>query len=180
EARAGRTIIMIAHRLSTIKTADIIAGIHAGRVVEQGTHSELMKKNGIYHSLVMLQNNGKDNHAENASLESSFDNESSGAAFDISMIEDEENFQPSLKDVEYMLAPIKSGNLKNGSIRRKSKEDPSEKKKTECVASMTILRRILQLNKPEWLCTVIGLIFAAISGALIPSFSIILSKSIGV
>ncbi|XP_069585917.1 ATP-dependent translocase ABCB1-like isoform X3 [Ranitomeya imitator] len=188
KARAGRTIIMIAHRLSTIKTADIIAGIHAGRVVEQGTHSELMKKNGIYHSLVMLQNNGKDNHAENASLESSFDNESSGAAFDISMIEDEENFQPSLKDVEYMLAPIKSGNLKNGSIRRKSKEDPSEKKTSkkkygvadeECVASMTILRRILQLNKPEWLCTVIGLIFAAISGALIPSFSIILSKSIG-
>ncbi|XP_077124839.1 ATP-dependent translocase ABCB1-like isoform X2 [Ranitomeya variabilis] len=189
DARAGRTIIMIAHRLSTIKTADIIAGIHVGRVVEQGTHRELMKKNGIYHSLVMLQNDGKGNHAENTSLESSFDIESSGAEFDISKIEDEENFQPSLKDVEYMLSPIKSGNLKNGSIRRKSKEDPSEEKTSkkkygvadeECIASMALLRRILQLNKPEWLCIVIGLIFAGISGVIIPSFAIILSKSVGV
>ncbi|XP_073437562.1 phosphatidylcholine translocator ABCB4-like isoform X4 [Dendrobates tinctorius] len=189
KARAGRTIIMIAHRLSTIKTADIIAGIHDGRVVEQGTHRELIKKNGIYHSLLMLQNEGKGSHAEDTGLESSFDNESSVAAFDISKIEDEENFQPTLQDVENMLAPIKSGNFKNGSIRRKSKGDPSEKKTSrkkygvtdkDCDASMALLRRILKLNKPEWLCILIGLIFAAISGVIIPLFGIILSKSIGV
>ncbi|XP_073437552.1 ATP-dependent translocase ABCB1-like isoform X1 [Dendrobates tinctorius] len=188
KARTGRTIIMIAHRLSTIKTADIIAGIHGGRVVEQGTHRELMKKNGIYHSLVMLQNEGKGSHAEDTGLESSFDNESSVAAFDISKIEDEENFQPTLQDVENMLAPIKSGNFKNGSIRGKSKGDPLEKKTSrkkygvtvkECDASMALLRRILKLNKPEWLCILIGLIFAAISGVIIPIFAILLAKSIG-
>ncbi|XP_073533933.1 ATP-dependent translocase ABCB1-like isoform X2 [Phyllobates terribilis] len=188
KARAGRTTIMIAHRLSTIKTADIIASIQGGIVVEQGTHSELMKKNGIYHSLVMLQNQGNGNHAENNCSENPFDNENSGAAFDNSLIQDEEDFQPTFQDVENMLAPIKSGSFQNGSIRRISKEDPLEKKtsmKKSGVAneardiSIALLRRILELGKPEWIYVVIGLIFAAISGIVIPSFAIALSKSIG-
>uniref|UniRef100_A0A4W4FVN6 ATP-binding cassette sub-family B member 5 n=1 Tax=Electrophorus electricus TaxID=8005 RepID=A0A4W4FVN6_ELEEL len=55
KARAGRTTIVIAHRLSTIRSADVIAGFQEGRVVEQGTHKELMIKKGIYYSLVMQQ-----------------------------------------------------------------------------------------------------------------------------
>ncbi|KAG2465266.1 MDR1 protein, partial [Polypterus senegalus] len=55
KARAGRTTIVIAHRLSTIRTADIIAGFQNGVVCEQGTHSELMEKKGLYYSLVMQQ-----------------------------------------------------------------------------------------------------------------------------
>ena len=58
----GRTTIVVAHRLSTIKTADMIAGIHEGRVVEQGSHSELMKDEaGVYYQLVTNQT--KDNQA---------------------------------------------------------------------------------------------------------------------
>uniref|UniRef100_A0A9J8D2X0 ATP-binding cassette sub-family B member 5 n=1 Tax=Cyprinus carpio carpio TaxID=630221 RepID=A0A9J8D2X0_CYPCA len=55
KARAGRTTIVIAHRLSTIRSADIIAGFSEGKVVEQGTHRELMAKKGVYYSLVMQQ-----------------------------------------------------------------------------------------------------------------------------
>uniref|UniRef100_A0A8C8RQA6 ABC-type xenobiotic transporter n=1 Tax=Pelusios castaneus TaxID=367368 RepID=A0A8C8RQA6_9SAUR len=55
KARAGRTTIMIAHRLSTIRTADIIAGLHKGSIVELGTHNELMARKGIYYSLVTQQ-----------------------------------------------------------------------------------------------------------------------------
>uniref|UniRef100_A0A9J7X3U9 ABC-type xenobiotic transporter n=1 Tax=Cyprinus carpio carpio TaxID=630221 RepID=A0A9J7X3U9_CYPCA len=55
KARAGRTTIVIAHRLSTIRSADIIAGFSEGKVVEQGSHGELMAKKGVYYSLVMQQ-----------------------------------------------------------------------------------------------------------------------------
>jgi len=55
KAREGRTTIVIAHRLSTIQTADVIASIEAGRVVEMGTHLELMDNEGLYFELVTAQ-----------------------------------------------------------------------------------------------------------------------------
>ncbi|EAU31751.1 hypothetical protein ATEG_07489 [Aspergillus terreus NIH2624] len=52
----GRTLITIAHRLSTIKNADNIIVMRQGKLVEQGTHSELIAANGAYAELVRLQN----------------------------------------------------------------------------------------------------------------------------
>ena len=51
KAREGRTSIVIAHRLSTIYNANCIAVIKGGAVAEAGTHSELLKKRGIYFTL---------------------------------------------------------------------------------------------------------------------------------
>ena len=55
KAREGRTSIVIAHRLSTIYNADQIAVMRRGKVAEQGTHSELLVKKGIYYKLNSLQ-----------------------------------------------------------------------------------------------------------------------------
>ena len=58
-AAQGRTTIAVAHRLSTIQKADMIYVFDQGRVVENGTHVELLKVGGKYSELVNLQSLGK-------------------------------------------------------------------------------------------------------------------------
>jgi ATP-binding cassette subfamily B protein len=56
----GRTAFVIAHRLSTIRRADQVLVIDDGRIIERGTHSELLERGGFYHDLYM----GQFRHAE--------------------------------------------------------------------------------------------------------------------
>ena len=51
----GRTSFVIAHRLSTITGSDLILAVQDGRIVEQGTHRQLMRKKGYYYSLYSRQ-----------------------------------------------------------------------------------------------------------------------------
>jgi ATP-binding cassette subfamily B protein len=51
----GRTTVIIAHRLSTVRNANRIAVVESGRIVEIGSHQELMEKNGAYAALVRTQ-----------------------------------------------------------------------------------------------------------------------------
>ncbi len=54
----NRTSIVIAHRLSTVQKADAIVVLQKGKIVEQGSHSELLQKNGVYKNLVQMQSLG--------------------------------------------------------------------------------------------------------------------------
>jgi ATP-binding cassette subfamily B protein len=47
-ARAGRTVVMVAHRLRTVQRADHIVFLDNGRIVEQGSHNELLLRGGRY------------------------------------------------------------------------------------------------------------------------------------
>lgn len=55
KAAEGRTTVAIAHRLSTIQGADMIYVLEGGRVVEQGSHEELVNGKGKYYEMVRLQ-----------------------------------------------------------------------------------------------------------------------------
>ncbi|MBC2643265.1 MULTISPECIES: ABC transporter ATP-binding protein [unclassified Rhodococcus (in: high G+C Gram-positive bacteria)] len=55
EALAGRTAVVIAHRLSTVRAADLILVVESGRIVERGTHTELLAAGGRYEELYRTQ-----------------------------------------------------------------------------------------------------------------------------
>jgi ABC-type multidrug transport system fused ATPase/permease subunit len=52
---AGRTTFVIAHRLSTVRRADLILLLEDGRIVERGTHEDLMRARGTYYDMVIRQ-----------------------------------------------------------------------------------------------------------------------------
>ncbi|NDD64686.1 MAG: ABC transporter ATP-binding protein, partial [Acidobacteria bacterium] len=55
EVMRGRTSLVVAHRISTVEGADLICVLDQGRIVERGTHAELMARNGVYTDLFERQ-----------------------------------------------------------------------------------------------------------------------------
>lgn len=67
-AAQGRTTIVIAHRLSTIRTADNIVVMSQGRLVEQGSHNDLVERQGAYYNLVEAQRLSAENEEKEENL----------------------------------------------------------------------------------------------------------------
>ena len=67
EQTRDATVILIAHRISTLMSADHILVMDRGRVIEEGTHAELLNRDGVYRRVYELQAEGLDPDGEGAS-----------------------------------------------------------------------------------------------------------------
>ncbi|XP_047550300.1 phosphatidylcholine translocator ABCB4 isoform X6 [Lutra lutra] len=164
KAREGRTTIVIAHRLSTIRNADIIAGFEDGVIVEQGSHGELMKKEGVYFKLVNMQTSG--NQVQSGEFDLELNNEK--AAVDMTP----NGWKSSLFRNSTRKSLRNSWKYQNGL-------DVEAKELDENVPPVSFLK-VLKLNKTEWPYFVVGTVCAIANGALQPAFSIIFSEMIAV
>uniref|UniRef100_A0A673H3V8 Multidrug resistance protein 1-like n=1 Tax=Sinocyclocheilus rhinocerous TaxID=307959 RepID=A0A673H3V8_9TELE len=162
KARAGRTTIVIAHRLSTIRSADIIAGFSEGKVVEQGTHRELMAKKGVYYSLVMQQGETGEESSETETPEGGME-----------MQMESGTFRRSLRRGSERRSSRKKSSKKKS---KKSKQDKKEKEKAPEIP----FTKILALNKPEWPYLLVGTLASLVGGAVYPCVAILFAKIIGV
>ncbi|KAI6672600.1 hypothetical protein NL676_000506 [Syzygium grande] len=177
---ANRTTVIVAHRLSTIRNADMIAVIHQGKIVERGSHSELLKDpDGAYSQLIRLQQ-------VNAEQDQATDDQSKS-----------ENLLDGRQSSQRMsLRSISQGSSGVGNSSRHSlsisfglatglnapdgapaNPESSSLEKTEAAAEVSI-RRLAYLNKPEVPVLLIGSIFAIIAGMVFPIFGILLSTAI--
>ncbi|NWV67954.1 MDR1 protein, partial [Malurus elegans] len=162
KARAGRTTIVIAHRLSTIRTADTIAGFEKGVVVEQGTHSELMLQKGVYYSLVMQQ--------VRANLFFLFLPPNFYSAIDVLGHETAKQQISSIEGFQQFTKRVHCSKPNEHPLRNFFQEED---------LPAVPYSRILALNKPEWLYVLLGVIAAAVIGAVHPAFAVIFGKIIG-
>ncbi|XP_059252912.1 phosphatidylcholine translocator ABCB4 isoform X3 [Mustela nigripes] len=164
KAREGRTTIVIAHRLSTIRNADVIAGFEDGVIVEQGSHRELMKKEGVYFRLVNMQTSG--NQVQSGEFDLELNNEKAAA-----------DMAPNgWKSRLFRNSTHKS--LRN-SRKYQNGLEVEAKELDENVPPVSFLK-VLKLNKTEWPYFVVGTVCAIANGALQPAFSIIFSEMIAV
>ncbi|NXO70939.1 MDR1 protein, partial [Phainopepla nitens] len=161
KARAGRTTIVIAHRLSTIRTADTIAGFEKGVVVEQGTHSELMLQKGVYYSLVMQQ------VRENLFT---FFLQFTKLVVDVLGHETAKQQISSIEGFQHFTKTVHCS--------RPDEHPLSGEFYEENLPAVSYLK-ILALNKPEWFCVLLGIIAAAVIGAVNPTFAVVFAKIIG-
>ncbi|OXB84706.1 UNVERIFIED_CONTAM: hypothetical protein H355_001183 [Colinus virginianus] len=164
KAREGRTTVVVAHRLSTVRNADLIAVFEGGVITEQGNHSQLLEKKGIYYKLVNMQ-----------AIETEDPSSEKGEnAVDVKKSGSESILDESLKK-----------GLRRGSTRRSMKKpgepnsaDGEGSSPAEELPPVSFLE-VMKLNKKEWPYFVAGTISAIANGALQPAFSVIFSEIIG-
>ncbi|XP_041662861.1 bile salt export pump [Cheilinus undulatus] len=173
KVRTGRTTISIAHRLSTIRNADVIIGFDHGQAVEKGTHSELLERQGVYFTLVTLQNQDT----------SKTDNdEISEALEDFSVKARSGSLRASKRSITRLRS---QSTLSSGSLKilpdmmmtpgSQTYEEGAEEEQEESAP----VARILKYNQPEWPYMLLGSLGAAVNGSVNPIYAVLFSQILG-
>ncbi|KAJ1101123.1 hypothetical protein NDU88_006195 [Pleurodeles waltl] len=175
KARAGRTTILIAHRLSTVRTADVIAAVENGIIIEQGSHSELMEEKGVYYSLVMQQVERKPSEVPEVKYTEDEEDDVLGTLNEITPhVSQNENYYRR-KSV-FSVRSRTSGSTSSTKKRKLEKKRNTEQKEDLPEVPFT---RILAWNKPEWFYLIICLLSSVIAGGVSPAFSLLHGMLIG-
>ncbi|CAO1945643.1 unnamed protein product [Urochloa humidicola] len=169
----GRTTLIVAHRLSTIRSADCIAVVHQGKVVEQGVHDELLKDpNGAYSQLIRLQ------QAHTAEMHETPNTEVPGSIYksrSLSLEQSRARDSPRNRGQHSFTKSI--GLSGYDELNRQvitDRHDHEEVGESKAPKKAPI-RRLFKLNKPEAPVLLLAVIAAFVHGLLFPSFSIMMS-----
>ncbi|TGO28765.1 hypothetical protein BPAE_0023g00300 [Botrytis paeoniae] len=173
-AAEGRTTITIAHRLSTIKDADNIVVMTEGRIVEQGTHNDLLARQGAYYRLIEAQKIAE-------TKEMSAEEEAEIDAKDDQLVRKMSN---KVGGIEYTEDPDDKNILNKlmrtlteksqSSLALQGKISPSEQHDS----LWTLIKLIASFNKTEWKLMLVGLLFSIICGGGNPTQAVFFAKNI--
>ena len=172
-AAKGRTTIVIAHRLSTIKTAENIVVMSQGRIVEQGTHDELLEREGAYYNLVEAQRISAEKQEENAVVDAELDG--AGAKLTNTLSEKSNAFEEDPDDVNI-------ANKLNRTATEKSQSSVVLQNRKAQVGGKyslwTLIKLIGSFNKKEIPLMLVGLFASIIAGGGNPTQSVFFAESI--
>ncbi|XP_059477636.1 ATP-dependent translocase ABCB1-like [Neocloeon triangulifer] len=159
QASNGRTTIVVAHRLSTVKGVDRIVVFEGGKVVEEGTHNDLMAKGGAYYNLVATQT---EHQASDQSILSE------AVKREENEVDEKERKAIAFSRQESIL----ENNKEEGTLGYPIEGDPED-------VEAPVLA-ILKLNKREWKEITFGCIGAFIVGCSMPVFAVLFGDVYGV
>ena len=171
-AAQGRTTIVIAHRLSTIKTADNIVVMSKGRIVEQGTHDELLDRRAAYYNLVEAQRISAEAEAKQVE-DQMVDTETSADVEKITSVKHEA--MDNQDDIDLMHKLDKSTTTKSAASLELQKKQQEQKPH---YSLWTLIKVIGHFNKEEWHLMLVGLFFSIIAGGGNPTQSVFFAKAI--
>ncbi|KAF2292301.1 hypothetical protein GH714_018734 [Hevea brasiliensis] len=175
----NRTTVIVAHRLSTVRNADIIAVIHCGKIVEKGSHSELLEDpDGAYSQLIRLQVNKDSEHAADKHERSEISSESCRQPSQRNSLQRSICKGSSVGGKSNCHSFSASSSIPIGlnvseNFQEELEVSPQQKKTPEVP-----IRRLACLNKPEIPVLIAGSIAASINGAIFPMFGILFSRAI--